>query len=479
MIRSLSRGSRLLALGSAVLSRFPVAAAAQDTAHRSASPTVLEAARQMEARKGAKIVVDPILAERALTGGWDLDTPIAACLERLCGRLRDADWRQVELPGAEPEPDSEKLAALVRALASQRLSASIETEQRGRFAALSRRTLGSPGRPEAGAGSQGIYVLFSTALPADGLTVGERFGVRQRELAALAASLPPEQRTNPMLAWANLVRNHDPATLERAMTPMAAAATRTWEQVDAGERESILSDSMDVMKRFGSGAGGTASAEPEPTARAGGRNLAPAAKTLSDTHHVTVLVEPAARTRRVPGGSIVAVTADAALDELVRRLPSMAWRRVYLVGDGELGQAQVRDLCDEARFARAAMPPWLRVEGDTSVLVTRLDEGADPVGFAARLAAMGFRAEPVYLVFDRYAGAALDPSARYAALVQQQTEAMMAMNADQLTEAFDQAVQMYRGSQGAARLDVAGLPSMAGMMAIWFPRAAKERASKP
>ena len=82
--------------------------------------------------------------------------------------------------------------------------------------------------------------------------------------------------------------------------------------------------------------------------------------------------------------------------------------------------------------------------------------------------------KPVYVIHATGANAGLTPGLRYADLQWQQMNLMMQMGPDQLKDAMEGAIRKYQGMDAGSRGNVIGLPVVAGMMAIWFPRAAKE-----
>ncbi len=305
----------------------------------------------------------------------------------------------------------------------------------------------------------------------------------------MSSGLPPEQRPNPMMAWVQAVQSTDKDTLERVFTPMAAAGTKIWNRMPAEQRDGMMRDSMQVMQRFGSGqpkpSGGR---RPDPAAPANYKpQLDAIARKLGVEYDAMVVVEPslilfAAPARpATPAANTRPADLQSTLDSLTSEIHALEWRRVYLPAGTVLTRGFTDKLAMEVRRVDALKDAGLTVMPQANTpgrTLEQFNNFGDSVGAARSLSSAGLGARPIYLIFRRLGDEEGALSARYASLLKRQMEMLLSMNADQLGEVLDQAIQTYQSADGSAKMDVMGLPSMAAMMAIWFPRAAKERAGR-
>ena len=93
----------------------------------------------------------------------------------------------------------------------------------------------------------------------------------------------------------------------------------------------------------------------------------------------------------------------------------------------------------------------------------------------------GLDKQPVYLIYSAEGGAksGTPPEEQYAKLQRAQMQTLVRMTPDQLTGAMENAVEMWQTGDAGQRGRVMALPVIAGMMAVWMPRAAKERSASP
>jgi hypothetical protein len=72
------------------------------------------------------------------------------------------------------------------------------------------------------------------------------------------------------------------------------------------------------------------------------------------------------------------------------------------------------------------------------------------------------------------------PRARLENLLRRQMERMVRMSPEEVSEVMEKAIGRYQSAgSGGGRERIMALPVMAGMMATWFPQAAKEGTLKP
>jgi hypothetical protein len=88
----------------------------------------------------------------------------------------------------------------------------------------------------------------------------------------------------------------------------------------------------------------------------------------------------------------------------------------------------------------------------------------------------GFQDQPIYLLYSTTPGAGGGTLlARFADLQRRQIGLMLQMSPDQMSHSMDQVIRTFQSADDDTRARLMGLPVMAGMMAVWFPREAKER----
>src|SRR5262249_17181953 len=95
--------------------------------------------------------------------------------------------------------------------------------------------------------------------------------------------------------------------------------------------------------------------------------------------------------------------------------------------------------------------------------------------FERELARWKLSQKPVYLFYSTTPAARGGTLAeRSASLQREQMTLMLGMSAAQMEQSMEEVLQAFRSADTARRTRLLGLPVMAGMLAVWFPRAAQE-----
>jgi hypothetical protein len=431
------------------------------------SVTVGAVVVSLAAKHEVTIVLDPSLSAGSLPQGFTPETTVTRSLDLLSARVKEANWQRIQLPKNATRADAERICAEVRAVVGTTARPfAVEDHSRKRTVIVS-------GLATSDSESKNIYVIFDRTLPADGLTNSDRFAQMQREMMDLMSGLPPEQRSNPMTAWVRVLQSSDKSTIETELRPMSDAGMKMWNQASPGQRQDMMRDGMQVMSRYGSGA-------PNPSGPSANTKhnyrpqLVDIAGRLSKRFDTQILVEPSLNLgtlRQILGED---ENIEAALKALVEPLHGVEWRRVYLTKSVEITRAYVNALAADVRRTTGVRETHLSVsqrDAESSVTIKSV-----PAMDAPRMSALGLSEKPVYLIYSRFAPMEGDALSQYEHLLASQMRSLMSMNADQLADAMDQAMQSYQNGEAANRLDVMGLPVMAAMMATWMPRAAKEQA---
>src|SRR5207247_2593200 len=86
----------------------------------------------------------------------------------------------------------------------------------------------------------------------------------------------------------DVLKNSDPAAVERAVQPIAEAGMRLWERTPPGRRDEMIHQAMNVGRTYGA-----PSAESTPVRSAATRRLLSVAASLARRTKTTIVVDPA------------------------------------------------------------------------------------------------------------------------------------------------------------------------------------------
>jgi hypothetical protein len=459
----------------------------RQTADRSAS-ALPDPLRQLAERLGRRwnvvILVDPALPRASLSEMPADDLPVEASLELALASRRRVAWRRVRLPpGQDESPLVETLAAAARALEQRELgSVLIEdlTAQRVTVCLkdepLPSAVESARSKPDSTAAP--LHLVYSTTPSADGDTPIRRFADLQRQQLELPAA--PENRALAMVQVVRLLQEMPPADMEAFASRTLQAGMPLWESTTPEQRREMIQQSMQMMKAFDAGLqrdaarrGGPHRPLPVQSGRRGDPKALAAA--LSGRFGVTVLVDPALAVASPPELPAMDASVEGAFAAVTRELPGSAWRRVYLT------EAQQKRLPSAEKLAA-----WVRtleqLEPDRLVLQQAATRPATVYRKAEPLEALpalrrrgGFGDQPIYLILSTTPaarGGTLEE--RLLDLQRQQIGLMLRLSPEQMAQTMAQTIRAFPAADAGTRARLMALPAMAGLMAVWMPREAKE-----
>lgn len=452
-------------------------------AQTSSSPELDRIVQEVSRRSHSRILIEPGLIPNAGLRLPSESVPVEKALSQIASQLRDGAWVRLALrvtPG-ERLPAASPLSRLMRDLAASRSDRLIDNVPKGKALLIDPSAAIAPDRDQTA--FDHFYLLYRARLP-----LGEREETTlpdlQDEHLSLIEGLTPEATPNPMRAWVEALSGMGQEQMMHIVGPMAQAGDALWKSTPPDQRTEILGDSMKVAKSYGGGIEGLALGGAPPAARkeekAVPRNYLPELKNIAAgmarERSIKMLVEPTLFVAQRPGPVDKSLGTAESLDAALAANRDIAWRRVVVSAGktpplpGELA-AQVR-LWESAkldRFTLEAGSP--RVSASAQVVTGEALKAA-----AARL---GDDGETIYLIYGITDHRSKPASARLADLLQSQMEQMVRMSPEEITATMTDAIQTYQNANPTRREKMMALPLMAGMMATWFPHAAKEGTLKP
>lgn len=447
-------------------------AAAQEIGERPLQARVEALAR----RAGARIVLDPALAEPAALPAEAPGAPVERALTRLAESLRGAAWRRVYLtPERERAmPDPERLAAWCRAAGAVHPRQLLVTDPTGKHRVLAERlpaTALPARRAAAGLSARPVYVLLSTEPPPDGLTADERLDELQRQ--QLAAPVPREGLALTMERVVRMAQAGNPAALEQALAPLQRAGMECWERTPPAQRQEMMRATMQVMQAYRpappAGAGAPGPGAPPGAAPPAGPTLRQAAAALARSARAEVLLDPELAALAAPPLPEAGERGiGEAFEALARGTGYAAWCRLHRP-DERAAPAPT----ELAAAARALV----RFRGETLAVEEPGGEGVLVRGVLPEREALspGLRTETSYLLYSQLPGAGGTAAERRAAALDRQLGAVLRLPPERLGRVLEWGIRRFAESDPESRERVLALPSMAALMAVWFPREAKER----
>jgi hypothetical protein len=294
-------------------------------------------------------------------------------------------------------------------------------------------------------------------------------------------SLSPEAIPNPMRAWAEALRGLDQDRMMQVVEHLAKAGDTLWESTPPEQRGEMLRDSMTVAKTYGGGLMAVPEAQDRPPSRAA-RNYLPELKAialrLAEERKIRILVDPALFVSAAPVLPKASLSIDDALTSLAWGSDGLTWRRVHLA-QPEAGLPDAAELSAEVRLFEGAGHEDLTAERGTPKGVA-LSRFRDPQQTRAMVERLGDDRRTVHLLYGATDHRGMAPSDRLADLQRRQMSRMVRMSPEAAAGTMANAIQSYRSAgTHTHRERIMALPVMAGMMAAWFPRAAKEGALNP
>lgn len=480
---SLTRTTLAAFIGCLAATRFATIAIAQPQLQAPSSTELARIAEEIARRSHTRVLIEPGLTPNTALRLPSESLPVEKALSRLASQLRDGAWVRLALrvtPGERP-PAAGRLARLMRNLAASRADRLIENVQRGKALLLQPSASGPPNRDQPALDR--FYLLYRTRLP---LGEGEETGLPdlQEEHLSLIEGLSPADTPNPMRAWVEALTGLGQDQMMRIVGPMAQAGDSLWKSTPPEQRADILGDSMKVAKTYGGGIEGLAPGGAPPAAhkeeKAAPRNyLAELRNILAELayqHSIRVLVEPTLYIAQRPGPVDKSLGTAESLDAALASNRDIAWRRVVLPAGkapplpGELA-AQVR------LWESANVDQFILEAGSPRVSAGALTLTGEALKAAA--ACLGEGRETIYLIYGITDHRSKPASARLTDLLRSQMEQMVRMSPEEISSTMTDAIQEYHNAGPTRREKLMALPVMAGMMATWFPHAAKEGILKP
>jgi hypothetical protein len=272
------------------------------------------------------------------------------------------------------------------------------------------------------------------------------------------------------------------------------AGMQVWETTSPDQRTEMIQQSFRLMQRFGapggepaagSAGGGVArqgrpqGVPPQPMQgnRAGELKAITATRAARDDS--TILIDPDLFLSLAPKSPSADLPIEDALRMLTAPLTEIAWRKVYLT-DAQLKTLKRSSAAEKLVAAVRTLDQLesgdlVLADGGTQRAITYLKSQPLSPSLDTELAQWKLSDRPVYVLYSTTpaarGGTLLE---RFAHLQRQQMELMLRMSPEQMAQSMEQVVQAFPPADTARRMRLMGLPMMAGMMATWFPRAAKE-----
>jgi hypothetical protein len=443
-----------------------------------------------------RVLIDPAIAPSARPERPDLDLPIAEALDAALAPLRRVTWRRLFLPlrpGAALPP-AEALAAAVRALEPpQAGSLVLEDPTSLHVTACLNDLRMTPSlesiRRQAKLGPEPVYLIFSTTTPPDGPALPSRVADLQRQ--QLELPLPPERQALAMAQMVRLLQALPPPDAEAFANRTLAAGMRLWDNTPPAQREQMIQQSMQLMQAFGGppanrAVGGDSAptrlpsrpipeaAGPSLTAAAGDTRALAAA--LTTRYGAPFLVDPSLLLPAAAALPDAELPADRALAAMAQLLPGVAGRRVYLPEARQKRLPAPERLAAAARGLDQVAPFSLLIENPAKGRATLYLKDQPPAMLPLLIDLGPLGDSPLCLLYST------TPAARggsreeqVADLQRQQIGLLLRMSPEELTQTAEAVIRSFSSADPETQSRLMGLPAMAGLMAVWFPQAAKER----
>ena len=140
-----------------------------------------------------------------------------------------------------------------------------------------------------------IYVLYNTALPADGETALERITNGHQQQLSLLTQLPPEQRPNPARLGQRLLQHLKGNALEAAMRSVGEAGMTAWQNTAPEARNAMIRQFIDTVQNSPPLEANPAANPPAIASPSHNHigTLRSIADMLAKKYHVRILIDPA------------------------------------------------------------------------------------------------------------------------------------------------------------------------------------------
>lgn len=409
--------------------------------------------------------------------------PLATALHRMTRQIKNASWLRISLKQNEDLPSPEKLSAIVRMMNSlPHTKVLVDNPSKQRSALLL-----SPA-PSWTSGSQPdieppdtntVYLVYNSALPADGKTASERMADAQQEQLTLIARIPPERRPNPAQLGLRVLQNLPATDRDAALRALGEAGRAAWQKTDPDVRNEIIRQFIKTVQSSPP-LKPDAGANPETGATAP-RDFMHALQDIVDTlakrYRVRILIDPDLTVPAPPTHPSREIPPAQALDVLTESVPGVSWRSVYQRPPSADSVAlSARSLASVARKLEKA--PWIFLhfeipESDRSAM---LQTDFPPTALQAKLTAYALAPRPTYILYavQGEAKSFLPVEQRLARMQMGQMQDLLNLNSSQMSQAVTDALAEYSAATADSQSQIMRLPIMALLMAVWFPQKAKE-----
>jgi len=455
---------------------------------RNAAPNLSTYLDVLAQRYQVRIVLDPEIDVPAALAKAEKGITLAAALTGLTRQMKNADWQRLSLKREAELPSPAKLAATVRAL-NRLTQAELLVESSGKGPGTLLLSLPRSRTPEAQAeldllDAKPVYLLYNTALPADGKTAVERIAESQRLQEKLLSQLPPAQRPNPALLGMQVMQNLSATGREAALHAAGEAGMAAWQNTAADTRDAMIQHFIKTVQ-----SGPPLDVDPTTAPDAGAAapqnhldTLREVAATLAKRYDIRILVDPTLFVPAPPAHPSSEQTRTQALDLLIQSIPDCAWRAVYQKSPNAAYPApSARSLAATMRLLDHMPPALLHFENTTSRQSITLQTDLTMPELPAKVTAHHFTSRPTFILYAIHdeADHSLSIAQRLELLQRQQMEQLLNLNSSQMNQIITDALAQYSSGNAEASDQMMHLPIMALLMGTWFPQQAKEHAAPP
>ncbi len=439
-------------------------------------------------RYQVRIVLDPEIEAPATLVKAEKSVTLTAALTDLTRQMKHAVWQRLSLKREAELPSPAKLAAAVRAL-NRLTQAELLVESSGKKSGALLLSLPRSRTPEAQQeidllDPKPVYLLYNTALPADGKTAVERIAESQQQQGKLLAQLPPAQRPNPARLGMQVMQNLMATAREAALHATGEAGLAAWQNTAPDTRDAMIQHFIKTVQS-GPPLDSAPTAAPDAGATAPQNHLdtlREIAAILAKRYDIRILIDPTLFVPTSPTRPSNEKTLIQALDLLTQSIPDSAWHAVYQKPPTAASPApSARNLSATMRLLDHMPPALLHLENAASRQSVTLQSDLTTTEFPAKLTAHHFAVRPTYILYATQEET--DPSLSVAQRLEQlqrlQMEQLLNLNSTQMNQVMTDALAQYSSGTAETSDQIMHMPIMALLMGTWFPQQAKEHASPP
>jgi hypothetical protein len=443
-------------------------------------------------RHGSTVLLDPAIRPAFRPRAPSAGLPLEKALDSLAAALPRTAWRRVFLPRSQEleERRPAELTAAVRMLsrweagslmieddAARRTTMLLTDHPKPQALPARLKTLQLNDRP--------VYVLYNIDDAPDH-NYEEQFTHLQRQ--QLKMKVAPEYQALGMIQMMQIIQSMDQVQRDELMERTGRAAMLMWDQTPPGQRREMIEESLRLMKSFDGGLRARAGAAAAPSPHRGDRHNRPEPSLnylpqlqsivhdLSKRSDIPIVVDRGLLVTDPPEAPDHSLSIDKAIEALIASIPDAVWRRVRMPE-----RPAKRALTPERLTAAVqTLDQWedggmIIDDPESRRMITLFQNRRIPAPGQGVLEVGSFSRVSVYVLYSASAGAVGRTQVeRFSDLQRQQTLLMTQMTTDQISASMLRVARRFSSSDADTRSRLMGLPIMAGMMAVWFPREAKE-----